>query len=56
MAFFDLVESPSVVVPARSGSVASLQVQAEAYEVTGISPQSRTVAHELKGLVSNGTL
>ncbi len=26
------------------------------YDVTGMSPQSRTVAHELNGLVSNGTL
>jgi hypothetical protein len=27
-----------------------------AYEVTGISPQSKTVAQLLKGFVSNGTL
>lgn len=27
-----------------------------AYEVTGISPQSSTVAQELNGLVSSGTL
>lgn len=26
------------------------------YEVTGISPQSRTFAHPLKGFVSRGTL
>ena len=34
----------------------AVEVDGWAYEVTGISPQSRTVAQLLNGFVSNGTL
>lgn len=60
MTLLDLVKSPSVVVP----EVSSLIIQGiqstlelgRTYEVTGISPQSSTVAQLSKGLVSRGTL
>lgn len=57
MTFFDLVESPGVVVPMRlTISVVGCLKWKKTYEVTGISPQSRTVAQLLKGFVSSGTL
>jgi hypothetical protein len=34
----------------------TVQVHRTTYDVTGISPQSRTVAQLLNGFVSNGTL
>jgi hypothetical protein len=58
VAFFDLVEGVGVVVSGVMlvtlvgfGTVSSVP-----YEVTGMSPQSSTVAQLLKGFVSRGTL
>jgi hypothetical protein len=59
VALLDLVESPGVVVPRRGGSEESREGRRTTdctYEVTGMSPQSRTLAQLLKGFVSRGTL
>ena len=56
MAVLNLLEGPSVVV---SSSLSVLGVSAKrnaTHDVTGISPQSSTVAQLLKGLVLRGTL
>lgn len=61
MAFFDLLDGEFVVV---SVGLSVLLVRRRrssfwtgfTYEVTGISPQSMTVAHELNGFASSGTL
>lgn len=55
MAFLDLLEGPCVVV-AWSRSATFLHGWLGTHDVTGISPQSRTVAQLLKGLVLSGTL
>jgi len=54
VSLFDLVKSPGVVISAAVSTV--VEVRVESYEVTGISPQSSTVAQLLNGFVSNGTL
>lgn len=58
MPFFDLVQGVGVVVP--EAVLASLARRGagrgDAHEVTGMSPQSSTVAQLLKGFVSRGTL
>lgn len=71
VALLDLVKSPGVVVPLRQPKHASVHTSfdqkvrtasfpsrnmANTYEVTGMSPQSNTVAQLLKGFVSRGTL
>jgi len=59
VAFFDLVDRPGVVVAwfivssSREIDTAWLRIS---YDVTGISPQSSTFAHELNGLAAKGTL
>ena len=57
MALLDLVKRKGVVV-SRMGvnTPTSERLIGFPYEVTGISPQSRTVAQLLKGFVSSGTL
>jgi len=57
VAFFDLVKRPGVVVSVRPTiSFVGCERWKQTHEVTGISPQSRTVAQLLKGFVSSGTL
>ena len=59
MTFFDLLDCVGIVVAGDMsvlGSSAVLVWTVETYDVTGISPQSITVAQLLKGLASRGTL
>ena len=59
MALFNLVQSPAVVVAIDSVSEWAKEIDRIglcAYLVTGMSPQSRTVAQLLKGFVASGTL
>jgi hypothetical protein len=58
MAFFDLVKSPSIVVPFTLSTFPEpvFKGDHETYEVTGMSPQSSTVAQLLNGFVFRGTL
>lgn len=58
VAFFNLVNSPGVVVSALQSApkAHSYSVGLETHEVTGISPQSSTVAQLLNGFASSGTL
>jgi hypothetical protein len=57
VAFLDLVEGVGVVVPVFVSARNMCRARGECpYEVTGMSPQSSTVAQLLKGLVSRGTL
>ena len=61
MAFFDLLERPSIVVPVvvlgiSTEALSGIEKLFSTYEVTGISPQSRTLAQLLNGFVSMGTL
>lgn len=59
VAFLDLVESPGIVIPMIffwSMARCMKQRRRKTYEVTGMSPQSSTVAQLSKGLVSRGTL
>ena len=64
---FNLLKRISVVVPAhmtKSASARSPHSDPDkahmrwkaTYEVTGMSPQSMTLAHELNGFASSGTL
>jgi hypothetical protein len=55
MTFFNLLEGPGVIV-SEIVSIGTKVCGTGAYEVTGMSPQSRTVAQLLKGFVSKGTL
>lgn len=58
MAFFDLVKGEGVIIPGHVSQRAwyAMSRRERPYDVTGISPQSITVAQLLKGFVSNGTL
>jgi hypothetical protein len=59
VSLLDLVESEGVVVPRVAGSAAlepGIGTSRGTYEVTGMSPQSRTLAQLLNGFVSSGTL
>lgn len=57
VSFFNLVKSPGIVIPARQFSICTIaDADSRTYDVTGMSPQSRTVAQLLNGFVSNGTL
>ena len=60
MTFFNLVQSPSVVISSISRSApqhhTGNRLWSKTHEVTGISPQSRTVAQLLNGFVFKGTL
>ncbi len=62
VALFNLVQSICVIVSARlvRGTRSTREPRSwpngDSYEVTGISPQSSTVAQLLNGFVSNGTL
>ena len=58
VAFLDLLERVRIVVPFHYVNTYNLELVYIkcAYEVTGISPQSMTLAHELKGFAFNGTL
>lgn len=58
VAFFYLLESVGVIVAAGRGVSAGFMLEGEEgeYDVTGMSPQSSTVAQLLKGLASRGTL
>lgn len=54
---FDLLNCVGVVVAGGRVSAGPVIVRlSETYDVTGISPQSITVAQLLKGLASRGTL
>ena len=59
MPIFDLLDRVGIVV---TGKVSVLDIygaitwKGETYDVTGMSPQSSTVAQLLKGLASRGTL
>lgn len=56
MTLFDLLDGVGVVVTALlSASFSRATVQLP-YEVTGISPQSNTLAQLLNGFASSGTL
>ena len=55
VAFFDLVKCPGVIVTSRVSS-RLVELRHHTYDVTGMSPQSMTVAQSLNGLASNGTL
>jgi len=54
--FFDLLYGVCIVVSVRLSVLLNVCGMRGTYEVTGISPQSRTVAQLLKGLASRGTL
>lgn len=57
--FFDLLDCVGIVVAGDMSVLGSSSVvvwEVETYDVTGISPQSITVAQLLKGLASRGTL
>ena len=59
MTFFDLLDCVGIVVAGDMSVLGSSSVvvwEVETYDVTGISPQSITVAQLLKGLASRGTL
>lgn len=61
VAFLDLAEGPGVVVSMEKRHCEYLEELGECrlritYDVTGMSPQSRTLAQLLKGLTSKGTL
>lgn len=60
MAFFDLLDCVGIVIAGyMSGFFCSSSLlvwEGETYDVTGMSPQSITVAQLLKGLASMGTL
>ena len=56
MAFFDLLDCIGVVISEKPSEPLLMRMSYETYDVTGISPQSRTVAQLLKGLASRGTL
>jgi hypothetical protein len=56
VAFFDLVERPGVVVSVANGQYGLEGIWGGTYDVTGMSPQSKTVAQLLKGFVAKGTL
>ena len=58
VALFNLLNGVGVVVPMRLSVALSefRKINCRTYEVTGISPQSNTVAQLLKGFASSGTL
>ncbi len=57
MSFLDLVDGVGIIVSIAPISTATVTIYPSgAYEVTGISPQSRTVAQLLNGFASRGTL
>ena len=58
MAFLDLVEGVGVVVAVLflASFLDHYALNSRTYEVTGMSPQSSTVAQELNGFASSGTL
>jgi hypothetical protein len=57
VAFFDLVDGPVWVVPSDGQAGVLLRSSpVYAYDVTGTSPQSITVAHESNGFAASGTL
>lgn len=58
VAFFDLLDSIRIVIPDRELARCTYHRlgRPSPYEVTGISPQSRTVAQLLNGFASSGTL
>lgn len=56
MTLFDLANCIRVVVSRMDKTSLSPAQAPQTYEVTGISPQSKTVAQLLKGLASRGTL
>lgn len=62
VSFFDLVEGPCVIISSHHqldrhfSSHQKSGLERRTYEVTGISPQSNTVAQLLNGFVANGTL
>lgn len=62
MAFLDLLQGIGIIVTIMisvfkcESSLTVAKESSSTYEVTGISPQSMTVAQLLKGLASSGTL
>jgi hypothetical protein len=56
VAFFDLVNGVCIIITISSSEVFSSRKLLKTYEVTGMSPQSITVAQLLNGLASRGTL
>lgn len=58
MALFNLLNCVFIVIPAKhiKDIFQLLLLEEKPYEVTGISPQSNTVAQLLKGFASRGTL
>lgn len=65
MAFFNLLKGIGIVVSVLSAGfsykagrskLTDAKYEISTYDVTGISPQSMTVAQLLKGLASSGTL
>jgi hypothetical protein len=63
VAFFNLLERICVVVPLQTYLLVLFNLSSErtrrskaTYEVTGMSPQSTTLAQELNGFAASGTL
>lgn len=58
MPFFDLFQGIGVIITVAGIEPLAfpMECKLKTHEVTGISPQSTTVAQELKGLASRGTL
>lgn len=56
VALFNLLQSPRVVVAVCCQHIEHLPGVLDTDDVTGMSPQSRTVAQLLNGFVSRGTL
>ena len=56
MPLFDLLDSPCIIVANSIRREGSLQRSQSTHEVTGISPQSSTVAQLSNGFASRGTL
>lgn len=54
--FLDLLERKGVIIPAVVSIHLTSSRMRDTYEVTGMSPQSSTLAQELNGFAFNGTL